>query len=182
METTPIGQGQDWPKNGLKMENFWAIFAPAPLGLVSHLVFHFFPVSGFWPFSTPYQPSMIPKPERRGHRGQRDTVCTPQENYRPDFLSYFSNYSKETAVLKILCHSPRMKNQPKEEVFRYPADIRGSFARMSRPKTSVRAPKILAKNKHLGADIHDPKARTSTTPRDFQKTLVRKTLGRSFVP
>ena len=25
------------------------------------------------------------------------------------------------------------------------------------------------KNKHLGADIHDPKVRTSTPPRDFQK-------------
>ena len=44
----------------------------------------------------------------------------------------------------------------------YPADIRGSFARISRPKSSVRALKIL-ENKHLGADIHDPKARTSKT-------------------
>ena len=35
-------------------------------------------------------------------------------------------------------------------------------------KTSVRAAKILEKNKHFGADIHDPKARTSTTLRDFQ--------------
>ena len=48
----------------------------------------------------------------------------------------------------------------------HPANIPGSFARMSRPKTSVRAVKILAKkNKHFGADIHDPKARTSTTLR-----------------
>ena len=30
------------------------------------------------------------------------------------------------------------------------------------------------KNKHLGADIHDPKARTSTTPRDFQKLRSEK--------
>ena len=56
----------------------------------------------------------------------------------------------------------------------YPADIRGSFARISRPKTSVRALKILEKNKHLGADIHDPKARTSTTLRDFQKLRSEK--------
>ena len=55
----------------------------------------------------------------------------------------------------------------------YPADIRGSFARISRPKTSVRALKIL-ENKHLGADIHDPKARTSTTLRDFQKLRSEK--------
>ena len=56
----------------------------------------------------------------------------------------------------------------------YPADIRGSFARISRPKTSVRALKILEKNKHLGADIHDPKVRTSTTLRDFQKLRSEK--------
>ena len=30
------------------------------------------------------------------------------------------------------------------------------------------------KNKHLGADIHDPKVRTSTTPRDFQKLRSEK--------
>ena len=47
----------------------------------------------------------------------------------------------------------------------YPADIRGSFARISRPKTSVRVLKTLEKNKLLGADIHDPEARTSTTLR-----------------
>ena len=43
----------------------------------------------------------------------------------------------------------------------------GSFARISRPKISVRALKIL--EKLLGVDIHDPKAQTSTTLRDFQK-------------
>ena len=30
------------------------------------------------------------------------------------------------------------------------------------------------KNKHFGADIHDPKARTSTTLRDFQKLRSEK--------
>ena len=74
----------------------------------------------------------------------------------------------------------RTKNQPKEEVLGgggHPADIWGSFARITRPKTSVRVVKILEKNKHVSADIHDPKARTSTTLRDFQKDSVRKTLG-----
>ena len=55
----------------------------------------------------------------------------------------------------------------------YPAEIQGSFARISRPKTSVRALKVL-ENKHLGADIHDPKARTSTTLRDFQQLRSEK--------
>ena len=35
------------------------------------------------------------------------------------------------------------------------------------------------KNKHLGADIHDPKARTSTTPRDLQK-LRSENFGLNF--
>ena len=58
----------------------------------------------------------------------------------------------------------------------YPADIRGLFARISRPKTSVRALKILEKTSIWaqtsmteGADVHDPKG--------FKKTSVRKTLG-----
>ena len=63
----------------------------------------------------------------------------------------------------------------------YPADIRGSFARISRPKTSVRALKIL-ENKHLGADIHDPKARTSTTLRDFQKLRSEKLWAEFLFP
>ena len=48
----------------------------------------------------------------------------------------------------------------------HPADIQGSFARISRPKTSVRSVKILDKKKQgfrrghpwpEGADVHDPK-------------------------
>ena len=56
----------------------------------------------------------------------------------------------------------------------YPADIRGSFARMSWRKTSVRALKIVEQNKHLGADIHDLKVRTSTTLRDFHRLRSEK--------
>ena len=60
-------------------------------------------------------------------------------------------------------------------------DIRGSFARISRPKTSVRAVKILEKKQAFqcghpwpeGADGHDPKG--------FPKTSVRKTLGWIFI-
>ena len=63
----------------------------------------------------------------------------------------------------------------------YPADIRGSFARISRPKTSVRALKSW-KNRHLGADIHDPKARTSTTLRDFQKLRAEKLWAKFLCP
>ena len=55
----------------------------------------------------------------------------------------------------------------------HPADIRGSFARISRPKTSVRAAKIMEKNKRFSADVHDPKARTSMI-RNFQKLRSEK--------
>ena len=61
----------------------------------------------------------------------------------------------------------------------YPADIWGSFARISRPKTSVRAPKMLEK-KHLGPDIHDPKARTSTT-QGTSKNFGQKNFGLDFL-
>ena len=65
----------------------------------------------------------------------------------------------------------------------HPADVRGSFARISWPKTSVRAVvKILEKKKAFwrrrprpeGADVHDPKG--------FPKKSVRKSLGKIFVP
>ena len=82
-----------------------------------------------------------------------------------------------SCLLVFLALMKRLKNEKSAQrgSFRagYPADIRGSFARISRPKTSARALKILEKNKHSGADIHDPKVRTSTTP----KTSVRKVLG-----
>ena len=48
-------------------------------------------------------------------------------------------------------------------------------------KTSVKPSKSW-KNKHFGADIHDPKARTSMTAGGFKKTSVRKTSGWIFVP
>ena len=43
-------------------------------------------------------------------------------------------------------------------------------------KTSVRPSKSW-KNKHFGADIHDPKARTSMTPRGFLKLRSEKNFG-----
>ena len=74
-----------------------------------------------------------------------------------------------------LQNSSGTKNQPKEEVLgtAIPRTSAGHSRGYPGPKTSVRVLKIL-KNKHLGADIHDPKARTSTTPRDFQKLRSEK--------
>ena len=69
----------------------------------------------------------------------------------------------------------RTKNQPKEEVLG--TDIPRTTGGHSRgyPGPELRSgPSKSWKNKHLGADIHDPKARTSTTLRDFQKLRSEK--------
>ena len=63
----------------------------------------------------------------------------------------------------------------------YPADIRGSFARICRPKTSVMVLEVLSKQAFgrghpspEGVDVHDPKG--------LPIISVRKTLSRIFVP
>ena len=69
----------------------------------------------------------------------------------------------------------RTKNQPKEEVFG--TDIPRTSGGHSRgyPGPKLRSGQSKSwKNKHFGADIHDPKVRTSTTPRDLQKLLSEK--------
>ena len=69
----------------------------------------------------------------------------------------------------------RTKNQPKEEVFG--TDIPRTSGGHSRgyPGPKLRSGRSKSwKNKHFGADIHDPKARTSTTLRDFQKLRSEK--------
>ena len=72
-------------------------------------------------------------------------------------------------------HKSRTKNQPKEEVFGtdIPRTSRGHSRGYPGPKLRSGRSKSW-KNKHLGADIHDPKARTSTTLRDFQKLRSEK--------
>ena len=70
---------------------------------------------------------------------------------------------------------PKTKNQPKEEVFG--TDIPRTSGGHSRgyPDPKLRSGQSKSwKNKHLGADIHDPKARTSMTLREFQKLRSEK--------
>ena len=68
----------------------------------------------------------------------------------------------------------RTKNQPKEEVFG--ADIPRTSRGHSRgyPGPKLRSGSKSWKDKRFSADIHDPKARTSTTLRDFQKLRSEK--------
>ena len=79
-----------------------------------------------------------------------------------------------------LTHSERTLSRKNEKSVQrgslrdgYFADILGSFARKIPAKTSGRPSKHW-KNKHVGAEIHHPKARTSTTVRGIQKVSVRK--------
>ena len=69
----------------------------------------------------------------------------------------------------------RTKNQPKEEVLG--TDIPRTSGGHSRgyPGPKLRPGRSNSwKNKHVSADIHDPKARTSTTLRGFQKLRSEK--------
>ena len=78
--------------------------------------------------------------------------------------------------MTLLALKSRTKIQPKEEVFG--TDIPQSSGGHSRaypgPKLRSGSPNPGKKNKHFAADIHDPKARTSTTLRDFQKLCSEK--------
>ena len=110
-------------------------------------------------------------------KAQNIVVCT---SVRPDFcfprgchiailISVFSVRPFKTHFC-FLAFLSRTKNQPKEEVFG--TDIVRTSGGHSRgyPDPKLRSGQSKSwKNKHLGADIHDPKARTSTTLRDSQK-------------
>ena len=57
---------QKWKNNGKLPQKsiFWPFFchfAPVQLGAVFHFDFHFFSISGFWPFSMPCKPGRIPR-------------------------------------------------------------------------------------------------------------------------
>ena len=68
-KTAPNWRGsKNGPKQGfLRKLSIFLHFQPllplssVQLGPVFYLVFQYFPISGFWPFSMPCQPAMIPK-------------------------------------------------------------------------------------------------------------------------
>ena len=53
-------------------------------------------------------------------------------------------------------------------------DVPGSFVRASRVKNFGQALEFLKINKHFDANIHDPNARTSMTPRRAKKLRAEK--------
>ena len=69
----------------------------------------------------------------------------------------------------------RTKKQPKEEVLGTDIPRTSGVIRADVPaKNFGQGGENPGKNKHFGTDIHDPKARTSTTLRDFQKLRSEK--------
>ena len=62
----------------------------------------------------------------------------------------------------------------------YPADIRGTFARISLPKSSVRALKIV-ENQAFGRGHPEPEGADVHNPKGLPKTSVRKSVGSMFV-
>ena len=72
---------------------------------------------------------------------------------------------------RLLWEKSRTKNQPKEEVFGTDIPRTSGGHSHGYPGPKLRSGRSKSwKNKYLGADIHDPKARTSTTLTDFQKS------------
>ena len=74
-KTAPSWNGEKMAKNGFLREFFFhyffhfrAIFSPflplSSLGPFSISISIFLSISGFWPFSMPYQPGMIPTPKK----------------------------------------------------------------------------------------------------------------------
>ena len=100
------------------------------------------------------------------------------------FYKDFKKWPQEEKFQKIspgrirvkFAQNSRTKNQPKEEGFGtdIPRTSGGHSRGYPSPKLRSGFSKSWKKNKHLGADIHDPKARTSTTPRDLQKLCSEK--------
>ena len=103
-----------------------------------------------------------------------DSRDSPNEKKTP-FLMTPSCRSRKKCLWRVhfvLCAlKPGTKNQPKEEVFGMdiPRTSGGHSRGYPGPKLRSGPSKSWKKNKHLSTDIHDLKARTSTTLRDFQK-------------
>ena len=92
-------------------------------------------------------------------------------------LGFKAYHSTETITCLTLCYFKNEKaaqrvgfgaGYPADVHADIPADVRGQKLR-SNPRDPGKK-----KNKHFGADIHDPKART---PGGFKKHSVRKTSG-----
>ena len=110
-------------------------------------------------------------------------ACFPHEKHQnSQKWAKFMNFSFWPCLwfglpgrLLITSYLSRTKNQPKEEVFG--TDVPQTSGGHSRgyPGPKLRSGRSKSwKNKHFGVDIHDPKGRTSTTLRDFQKLRSEK--------
>ena len=99
------------------------------------------------------------------------------------FFSMAGSFGKLLRRFLGRCPLSRAKKPPQEEVCG--TDIPRTSVGHSRgyPGPKLRSGSSKSwKNKRLGADIHDPKARTSTTPRDLQKLWSEKLRAEFLFP
>ena len=79
-----VDRGEKWPRNEFSI--FFSI--SGTLSTWKHLVFYFFPISGFWPFCMPCQPGMIPMV--LGNQ-QRATTDSQSQWARPELQGRLAN-------------------------------------------------------------------------------------------
>ena len=119
----------------------------------------------------------------RGHRTSTENCEAFATTNSTGHGMYFLNRSKsaDSPPGLTMTNIQERKNSPKSKCWGRISRGRPRGYPGGRPgaKTSVRPSKSW-KNKHFGADIHDPKARTSMTLGAFQKTSVRKNFGLTF--
>ena len=97
--------------------------------------------------------------------------------------SHRDSASEKTPFVMTPFSGPEIRNEKSAQRGSFwdghPADNWGSFARISRPKTSVRAVEIeiLEKKQAFGRGYRWPEGADVDDPKGFPKTSVRKTLG-----
>ena len=121
---------------------------------------------------------------RNENRNEGVFACPPETKTGTRAHPPNHPFTRPPCCLPVICEDfwflVQEQNQPKSKFLgRCPADIRGSIRTDIPAQNFGQGCSKSWKNKHLGADIHDPKARTSTTLRDFQK-LRSENFGLNF--
>ena len=129
------------------------------------------------PKSSPKMPPKLSLPHRRGHFFLFQNYPCGEGNCEAieRHLDVPGQFLSRDIKMSRRAHWSGTENQPKEEVFGkdIPRTSGGHSRGYPDPKLRSGCSKSW-KNRHLGADIHDPKVRTSTTLRDFQELRSEK--------
>ena len=121
-------------------------------------------------------PPMIVQHLWAGDSPERFSRCKFRKAFQPEFGAH----QGLARVLKSLsnpqnCRNQERKSSPKKKFSARISRGHPGVIRADIPAQNFgHGPPNPGKNKHFGADIHDPKARTSTTLRHFQKLWSEK--------